>query len=72
MLTQRPAVRRLLPLEIEDTDEPSPSGPLPQYEWEPSPEEVLDALLPQFVAARIFFAHARVGRLRAGLAGGGP
>jgi F-type H+-transporting ATPase subunit gamma len=56
MLTQRPAVRRLLPLEIEDTDEPPPSGPLPQYEWEPSPEAVLDALLPQFVAARIFYA----------------
>jgi len=56
MLTQRPAVRRLLPLEIEETDEPSPSGPLPQYEWEPSPEDVLDALLPQFVAARIYFA----------------
>ena len=56
MLTQRPAVRRLLPLEIEETDEPSPSGPLPQYEWEPSPEEVLDALLPQFVAARIYYA----------------
>jgi F-type H+-transporting ATPase subunit gamma len=56
MLTQRPAVRRLLPLEIEDTDEPHPAGPLPQYEWEPSPEDVLDALLPQFVAARIYFA----------------
>jgi F-type H+-transporting ATPase subunit gamma len=56
MLTQRPEVRRLLPLEIEDTDEPSPSGPLPQYEWEPSPEDVLDALLPQFVAARIYYA----------------
>ena len=56
MLTQRPVVRRLLPLEIEETDEPSPSGPLPQYELEPSPEDVLDALLPQFVAARIFFA----------------
>jgi F-type H+-transporting ATPase subunit gamma len=56
MLTQRPVARRLLPLVIEDTDEPSPSGPLPQYEWEPSPEEVLDALLPQFVAARIFYA----------------
>jgi F-type H+-transporting ATPase subunit gamma len=56
MLTQRPAVRRLLPLEIEETDEPSPSGPLPQYEWEPSPEEVLDALLPQFVAARVYYA----------------
>ena len=56
MLTQRPFVRRLLPLEIEETDEPSPHGPLPQYEWEPSPEAVLDALLPQFVAARIFYA----------------
>ena len=56
MLTQRPAVRRLLPLEIEDTEEPSPSGPLPQYEFEPSPPEVLDALMPQYVAARIFYA----------------
>jgi len=56
MLTQRPAVRRLLPLQIEDTEEPSPSGPLPQYEFEPSPPEVLDALMPQYVAARIFYA----------------
>jgi F-type H+-transporting ATPase subunit gamma len=56
MLTQRPYARRLLPLEIEETDEPSPAGPLPQYEWEPSPEQVLDALLPQYVAARIFYA----------------
>ena len=56
MLTQRPSVRRLLPLQIEETDEPSPSGLLPQYEWEPSPEVVLDALLPQYVAARIYYA----------------
>src|SRR5580700_3997414 len=56
MLTQRPAVRRLLPLEIEDTDEPSPSGLLPQYEFEPGPAEVLDALMPQYVASRIFYA----------------
>jgi F-type H+-transporting ATPase subunit gamma len=56
MLTQRPVARRLLPLEIEETDEPSPSGPLPQYEFEPGPEEVLDALMPQFVASRIFYA----------------
>jgi F-type H+-transporting ATPase subunit gamma len=56
MLTQRPAVRRLLPLEIEETDEESPSGPLPQYEFEPGPEEVLDALMPQYVASRIFYA----------------
>jgi F-type H+-transporting ATPase subunit gamma len=56
MLTQRPAVRRLLPLEIEETDEPSPTGPLPQYEFEPGPPEVLDALMPQYVASRIFYA----------------
>jgi F-type H+-transporting ATPase subunit gamma len=56
MLTQRPVVRRLLPLEIEETDEPSPHGPLPQYEFEPGPPEVLDALMPQYVASRIYYA----------------
>src|SRR5207248_8447016 len=56
MLTQRPSVRRLLPLEIEETEEPSPSGPLPQYEFEPAPDVVLDALMPQYVASRIFYA----------------
>jgi F-type H+-transporting ATPase subunit gamma len=56
MLTQRPAVRRLLPLEVVQTEEESPSGPLPQYEFEPGPEEVLDALMPQYVASRIFYA----------------
>ena len=56
MLTQRPLVRRILPLQIEDTEEEHPSGPLPQYEFEPSPAEVLDALMPQYVASRIFYA----------------
>ncbi len=56
MLTQRPSVRRLLPLEITETDEPSPSGPLPSYEFEPDPVRVLDALMPQYVASRIFYA----------------
>ncbi len=56
MLTQRPVVRRLLPLEIEETEEEHPSGPLPQYEFEPSPEKVLDALMPQYVASRIYYA----------------
>ena len=56
MLTQRPSVRRLLPLEIEETEEESPSGPLPQYEFEPGPAEVLDALMPQYVTALIFYA----------------
>ena len=56
MLTQRPSVRRLLPLEVVETEEEHPSGPLPQYEFEPSPEVVLDALLPQYVASRIYYA----------------
>ncbi len=56
MLTQRPAARRLLPLQIEETEEEHPSGTLPSYEFEPGPVEVLDALMPQYVAARIFYA----------------
>ena len=56
MLTQRPVVRRLLPLEIVETEEEHPSGPLPQYEFEPGPEEVLDALMPQYVASRVYYA----------------
>ncbi len=56
MLTQRPAARRILPMQIEETEEEHPSGPLPQYEFEPSPPDVLDALMPQYVASRIFYA----------------
>jgi F-type H+-transporting ATPase subunit gamma len=56
MLTQQAVVHRLLPLAIEPTDEPSPSGPLPIYEFEPSPEDVLNALLPWYVESRLFQA----------------
>ncbi|HEV3382675.1 MAG TPA: F0F1 ATP synthase subunit gamma [Trebonia sp.] len=56
MLTQRPAVRRLLPLEIEEKEGERPGGALPAYEFEPSTEDVLDALLPQYVASRIYYA----------------
>jgi F-type H+-transporting ATPase subunit gamma len=56
MLTQRPVVRRLLPLEIEETTEEPVTGPVPIYEFEPSPEEVLDALLPWYIESRIFHA----------------
>ena len=56
MLTQRPAVRRILPLEIEETTEPPDSGPLPVYDFEPSPEAVLDALLPWYVENRLYQA----------------
>jgi F-type H+-transporting ATPase subunit gamma len=56
MLTQQPVVRRLLPLEIVESTEQPPSGPLPIYEFEPSPEDVLNALLPWYVESRIFHA----------------
>jgi F-type H+-transporting ATPase subunit gamma len=56
MLTQRPGIRRILPLEIVETTEEAPTGPVPLYEFEPSPEAVLDALLPWYVESRIFHA----------------
>ena len=56
MLTQRPVARRILPLEVEDTSEPSPEGPLPLYEFEPSAEAVLDALLPWYIENRLYQA----------------
>ena len=55
MLTQRAVVRRLLPLEIVQTYE-APPVPMPIYEFEPSPEEVLNALLPWYVESRLFHA----------------
>jgi F-type H+-transporting ATPase subunit gamma len=55
MLTQRPVIRRMLPLEIEETAE-LPEGPVPVYEFEPSPEAVLNALLPWYVESLIFHA----------------
>jgi F-type H+-transporting ATPase subunit gamma len=56
MLTQRPALTRLLPLEIRETAEQRPTGAVPIYEFEPSPERVLDALLPWYVESRVFHA----------------
>lgn len=57
MLTQEPTAVRLLPLEVVEGEEaPERSELLPLYEFEPSPERVLDALLPQYVQSRIFFA----------------
>jgi F-type H+-transporting ATPase subunit gamma len=55
MLTQKPVIHRLLPLEITEVVDRQP-GPIPIYEFEPSPEQVLDALLPWYVESRIFHA----------------
>ncbi|MEA3040407.1 MAG: F-type H+-transporting ATPase subunit gamma [Sphingomonadales bacterium] len=57
MLTQEPTAVRLLPLEVVEGEErPTDVDLLPLYEFEPSAEAVLDALLPQYVTSRIFFA----------------
>jgi F-type H+-transporting ATPase subunit gamma len=56
MLTQKAAVRRLVPLDIEEKEGERPGGALPSYEFEPSTETVLDALLPQYIASRIYYA----------------
>lgn len=57
MLTQKPEVVRLLPLEVvEGNDVPEPGDILPVYDFEPDAESVLDQLLPLYVANRIHFA----------------
>ncbi|WP_306366014.1 F0F1 ATP synthase subunit gamma [Nocardiopsis sp. CC223A] len=61
MLTQRATATRALPLEVEEVDEAELEAAhggqaLPLYEFEPSAEEALDRLLPQYVTNRIYFA----------------
>jgi F-type H+-transporting ATPase subunit gamma len=55
--TQRPVVRRLVPLDAEAITEAAGSdGPQADYEFEPDPTEILDRLLPRYVEARLFAA----------------
>ncbi|MFB7290060.1 F0F1 ATP synthase subunit gamma [Actinacidiphila glaucinigra] len=59
MLTQAPVDRRLLPLSLDEATggEARKEGEiLPLYDFEPSAEGVLDALLPRYVESRIFNA----------------
>jgi len=57
MLVQEPTAVRLLPLEVvEGEEKPEAHEVLPLYEFEPSAEEVLDGLLPQYVQSRVFYA----------------
>ncbi len=55
MLTQKPEVIRLLPLEVVEGEEASEASSevYPLYEFEPDAETVLDELLPLYVASRI-------------------
>ena len=59
MLTQRPTAKRVAPLEVEYTDEeqkPEPGELLPSYEFEPSADTLLDALLPKYINTRLYAA----------------
>lgn len=57
MLTQRPVAKRVAPLEVEYSEgEEKPAGLLPSYEFEPSAEKLLAALLPKYINTRIFAA----------------
>ena len=56
MILQEPTVVRLLPLEVVEEEVTDESELFPLYEYEPTPEEVLDALLPKYIESRIFSA----------------
>jgi F-type H+-transporting ATPase subunit gamma len=60
--SQEVVLRPIMPLEHEVVEagdgrpEPAESGTSASYEFEPSPESILDRLLPRYVEARIFAA----------------
>lgn len=62
MMTQTPVERRMLPLTLEKSAKESAEvfqhgrGVHPLYEFEPSAEQVLDALLPRYVESRVYNA----------------
>ncbi|MFF0297064.1 F0F1 ATP synthase subunit gamma [Kitasatospora sp. NPDC004615] len=60
MLTQTAVDRRLLPLKLDEVElsdkSPAKNQIFPLYDFEPSAEGVLDALLPRYVESRIYNA----------------
>jgi F-type H+-transporting ATPase subunit gamma len=68
LLAQVPVAKRMAPLEVEEVEEfdyeredeasgrTRESGPQTSYEFEPSAEALLDALLPKYVTTRIYAA----------------
>jgi F-type H+-transporting ATPase subunit gamma len=66
MLTQKPEVRRMAPLEVSYTDEeiqmgadaltdsPSASEASAQYDFEPEAGTLLSALLPKYISTRVY------------------
>ncbi|SFA91675.1 ATP synthase F1 subcomplex gamma subunit [Amycolatopsis marina] len=63
MLTQTPTAKRLAPLEVEYAEEETETAPAaasadvpPTYDFEPSAEKLLGALLPKYINTRIYSA----------------
>ncbi|MET9329585.1 F0F1 ATP synthase subunit gamma [Tsukamurella sp. NPDC003166] len=56
MLSQNPEVRRMAPLVVEETDEASSDAPDRNFTFEPGADTLLSALLPRYVATRVFAA----------------
>ncbi|MEV6813250.1 F0F1 ATP synthase subunit gamma [Micromonospora sp. NPDC051296] len=57
LMTQTPVTRIIGPLQVEERprSEAAP-GVLPDYDFEPDPEALLDALLPKYINTRIYAA----------------
>ncbi|MEU3602025.1 F0F1 ATP synthase subunit gamma [Streptomyces sp. NPDC006798] len=57
MMTQTPVDNRMLPLSLEKAEESDGKTEiLPLFDFEPSAEDVLDALLPRYVESRVYNA----------------
>lgn len=54
-ISQIPTIKQMLPLDASELEDKS-SGPKADYEYEPSPEEVLDVLLPKYAETLVYSA----------------
>ncbi|ETD32602.1 F0F1 ATP synthase subunit gamma [Williamsia sp. D3] len=56
MLNQSPEVRRIAPLVVSESDDDESSTPARNYTFEPGADTLLSALLPKYVATRVYAA----------------
>src|SRR3954462_14008829 len=53
---QRVVTRTFLPLQTDQLEGTEPTGPAASYEFEPTPDAILERLLPRYVESRLFDA----------------
>lgn len=56
MVSLVPTTATLLPATLPDADNTAPKGPQSQYEFEPSAEDVMDALIPKYLETVVYQA----------------